>query len=72
MNSPELNPVGYCIWDEFAQTINWNKMTSKSSLTSELKHGVKNIRLDVVRERYSVWTNHLYRITQNDGNYLRE
>ena len=29
-------------------------------------------RLDVVRESCFVWTNRLYRMTQNDGNYLRE
>ena len=71
-NSPDLNPLDYCIWDEFAQAINWDKVTSKSSLIAELKRGVKKIRLDVVRESCSVWTNRLYRMTQNDGNYLRE
>ena len=71
-NSPDLNPLDYCIWDEFARAINWDKVTSKSSLISELKRGVKKIRLDVVRESCSVWTNHLYRMIQNDGNYLRE
>ena len=40
-NSPDLNPLDYCIWDEFAQAINWDKVTSKSSLISELKRGVK-------------------------------
>ena len=64
-NSPNLD---YCIWDEFAQTINRNKVTSKSSLISELKRGVKTIRLDVVRESCSVWTNRLYHMTQNNGN----
>ena len=72
MNSSNLNPLDDCIWDEFAQTINWDKVTSKSSLIAELKRGVKKIRLDVVRESYFVWTNRLYRMTQNDGNYLRE
>ena len=67
-----LNPLDYCIWDEFAQTINWDKTTSKSSLIMELKRGVKKIRLDVVRESCSVWPNRLYRMTQNDGNYLRK
>ena len=71
-NSPDLNPLDYCIWDEFAQTINWNKVTSNSSLIAEFKRGVKKIRLDVVRESCSIWTNRLYRMTQNDGNYLRE
>ena len=47
-------------------------MTSKSSLIAELKRGVRKIRLDVVRESCSIWTKHLYRMTQNDGDYLRE
>ena len=47
-------------------------MTSKSSLIAELKRGVKKIRLDVVRESCFVWTNRLYRMTQNEGNHLRE
>ena len=71
-NTPYLNPLDCCIWDEFAQTINWDKATSKSSLIAEFKRGVKKIRLDVVRESCSVWTNRLYRMTQNYGNYLRE
>ena len=69
MNSPDLNPLDYCIWDEFAQAINWDNVTLKNS---EVKRGVKKIRLYVVRESCSVWTNRLYRMIENDGNYLRE
>ena len=68
VNSLDSNPLDYYIWDEFSQVINWNKMTSKSSLISEVKREVKKIRLYVVRESCSVWTNRLYR---NEGNYLR-
>ena len=68
-NSPNLNDLDNCIWDEFAQAINWNKVTWKSSLISELKYGVKKFRLYVVRESCSIWTNHLYRMAQN---YFRE
>ena len=49
-NSPDLNPLDYCIWDEFAQAINWDRVTSKSSLIAEFKRCVKKIRLNVVRE----------------------
>ena len=65
-NSLDLN---YCIRDEFAQAINWNKVTSKISLIAEFKRSVKKIRLYVVRESCSLWMNRLYRMTQNDGNY---
>ena len=42
-NSPDLN---YCIRDEFSQAINWDKVTSKSSLIAEFKRSVKKFRLD--------------------------
>ena len=71
-NSPDLNPLDYCIWNEFAQAINWGKVTSESSLIAELKRDVKKIRLDVVRKSCSVGTNRLYRMAQINGNYLRE
>ena len=67
-----MNPLDYCIWEEFAQAINWNKVTWKSSVIWEVKRGVKKARLNVVREICSVWTNRLYHMTQNDGIYLRE
>ena len=72
VNSPNLNLLDYCMWDESAQAINWDKVTLKSSLIAELKRDEKKISLDVVGEDCSVWTNRLYRMTQNDGNYLRE
>jgi hypothetical protein len=40
-NSPDLNPLDYCIWDEFAQCVNWKKVTSKTILIDELKCAVK-------------------------------
>jgi hypothetical protein len=71
-NSPDLNPLDYCIWDEFGKAIKWEKVTSKTTLIGELKRAVKKIRIDVVRESCVTWTNRLYRLVQNDGNYLRE
>ena len=70
-NSPDLNPLDYCIWDEFIQVIDWNRVTSKATLIQELKCAVKKIRKNVVFESCASWTNRLYRMSQNDGNYLR-
>ena len=44
LNSPDLNPLDYSIWDEFAQQINWAKVKSKKTLIDELKRSVKRIR----------------------------
>ena len=40
-NSPDLNPLDYCIWNEFAQCLNWKKVSSKATLIDELKCAVK-------------------------------
>ena len=63
-NSPDLNPLDYSIWDEFAQQINWAKVKSKKTLIDELKRSVKRIRDSVV---FKSWTN---RLSENKGNYL--
>ncbi|CAM4811068.1 unnamed protein product [Rotaria magnacalcarata] len=70
-NSPDLNPLDYCIWNEFAQLIEWDAVTSKTTLITALKRAVRKISQDVVFESCSSWTNRLYRLSQDKGNYLR-
>ncbi len=48
----------------------WDKVTSKT-LVEELKKAVKRIRTEVVFESCSSWTSRLYRLSKNDGCYLR-
>ncbi|CAM4980319.1 unnamed protein product [Rotaria socialis] len=69
-NSPDLNPLDYSIWDEFVNVIDWNKVESKATLIQQLKSSVKKIRESVVVESCTSWTNRLYRMSQNNGNYL--
>ena len=69
-NSPDLNPLDYCIWNEFAGAINWDLVTSKKTLIDQLKLAVKKIRPEVVFESCSSWTNRLYRLKESQGNYL--
>ena len=30
-NSPNLNPLDYCLWDELDKKIKWNRVTSRKS-----------------------------------------
>ncbi|CAF4052985.1 unnamed protein product [Rotaria magnacalcarata] len=71
-NSPDLNPLDYCIWDEFVGASNWNLVTSKTTLINELKRSVKKIRPEVVFESCASWTNRLYRLKQANGNCLNK
>lgn len=70
-NSPDLNPLDHCIWNEFAQAISWNTVASKKTLIVAIKHAVRKIFQDVVFESCSSWTNRLYRLSQGKGNYLK-
>jgi len=70
-NSPDLNPLDYCIWDEFAQQVKWDTVTSKKTLITALKRAVRKISQDVVTESCASWTNRLYRLSQDNGNYVR-
>lgn len=69
-NSPDLNPLDYSIWDEFAQQMNWSNVQSKKTLIEELKRAVKRIRQSIVLESCKSWTNRLYRLSSKGGNYL--
>ena len=70
-NSPDLNPLDYCVWNDIAQVIKWNAVTSKKTLIVPLKRAVKKISNDVVFESCFSWTNRLYQMSQDKGNYLK-
>ena len=70
-NSPDLKPLGSCGWNQIAQVIKWNAVTSKKTPIVSLKHAVKNISKDVVFESCLSWTNRLYQMSQDKGNYFK-
>ena len=69
-NSPDLNPLDYSIWDELAQSIKWDRVTSKKTLIDELKKAVHRIREEVVRESCASWTSRLEHVSKNGGEYF--
>ena len=69
-NSPNLNTLDYCIWDELAHAINWDQVATKQTLIVELRRAVKKIRPDIVYESCHSWTMSLHRVATNDGNHV--
>ena len=69
-NSPDFNPLDYCLWNELVQAIEWRKVKTKLTLIAELKRAVKKIRLEVVAQSVDDFSKRMYRTLQNDGNYL--
>ena len=70
-NSPDFNPLDYSIWEELVNAIDWTNVKSKTTLVQQLESSVKKIRQSVVFESCASWTNRLYRVSQDYGNYLR-
>ena len=71
-NSPDLNPLDYCIWNEFARAVSWDLVTSKVSLINQLNFSLKKNRPEIVFESCISWANLLYRLKQVNGNYLHK
>ena len=71
LSGPDLNPLDYAIWDKLAQAITWVRISSKNTFIAQLKQTVEKIRQEVVVESCSSWTNRLYRMSKNNGDYLR-
>lgn len=69
-NSPDLNPLDYCVWNEFVQAMNWDRVTSKAALINELKSAVKRINRDNVSASCKSWYRRLYRMHKLNGEYL--
>ena len=60
LNSSDLNPLDYSIWDEPVNAINWDQVKSKTALIEQIKLVHKKVRESVVFESCVSWTN-------NDG-----
>jgi hypothetical protein len=51
--------------------MNLYRATSKATMIQELKRALKKFNKMFVFESCNSWTNRLYRISQNNGDYLR-
>ncbi|CAF0800872.1 unnamed protein product [Adineta steineri] len=69
-NSPDLNPLDYSIWYELCSQMQWNKVHDKKTLISQIRLGVKKIRIEVVRRSIDSFTKRIYRLLQTRGHYI--
>lgn len=70
-NSPDLNPLDYSIWNQLAQTMDWGKVTNKTTLVNEIKNGVRKIDKQHILHSVLDFTVRLRRLQQNGGDYIR-
>ncbi|CAF2082706.1 unnamed protein product [Rotaria magnacalcarata] len=70
-NSPDLNPLDYCICNELVQAMDWGRVQTKLTLIEELKRSVKKIKPEIVLESCNNFSKRLCRVLENEGRYLR-
>lgn len=61
-NSPDLNPLDYCVWSELGEQMNWSRVVNRETLIDEVKRSVKEIRVVIVRRSVTSWTNRVYKM----------
>ena len=49
-NSPDLNPLDYCIWNELVEAMDWSRIKAKLTLIEELKRSIKKVKPEIVLE----------------------
>ena len=69
-NSHDLNPLDYCLWDELAQSMDWDQVSSKLTLVDELQRGVKKMRKNVILKSVDDFAKRLFRLLEFNGAIL--
>jgi len=69
-NSPDLNPLDYCIWNEIVTSMRWDKAVCKTTLITEIKRAVRMLRPQVLLDSCSSWYSRVRKVGANGGIYL--
>ena len=69
-NSPDLCPLDYSLWNELAQCMNWDQITTKTTLIEEIKRSVKKVDKERILNSILDFTIRLREIKRNGGDYI--
>jgi hypothetical protein len=70
-NSPDLCQLDYSLWNELAEAINGDHITTKATLIDEIKRSVKKIEKNKILHSVLDFTVRLHLIQKNGGDYIR-
>ncbi|CAF4535860.1 unnamed protein product [Rotaria socialis] len=69
-NSPDLCPLDYSLWNELAQCMNWDRITTKATLIEEIKSSVTKVDKEKILNSILDFTIRLREIKRNGGNNI--
>jgi hypothetical protein len=70
-NSSDLCSLDYSLWNELAETMNWDHITTKATLINEIKRSVKKVKKENILHSVLDFTVRLRLIQKNGGEYIR-
>ena len=70
-NSPDINPVDYCVWNEVVTKMKWDRVNSKAELIREIRNTVRRLQhSESITEACKSWRSRLYRVQSTGGDCL--
>jgi hypothetical protein len=69
-NSPDLNPLDFCVWNELVQGIKWDKVTNKQTLIAQIRASCGRLCPDTLQHSCESWRTRVLRLLDNDGAYV--
>ncbi|CAF2187062.1 unnamed protein product [Rotaria magnacalcarata] len=69
-NSRDLCSLDYSLWNELGQCMNWNRITTNTTLIEEIKRSVVKVDKKIFFNSILDFTIRLRMIKKNGGNYI--
>jgi hypothetical protein len=69
-NSPELNPLGYSIWDNISNQVEYHKVKTINDLRREVEKAMKKIDINYVREVIGAFLRRVYSVEKHGGELI--
>ena len=70
-NSPDLNPLDFCVWNELVQAMDWSHVVSQSTLVKEITRGCGKLKGETVLRSCQSWRKRVLDILRSAGAYVQ-
>ena len=69
-NSPDVNPLDYCIWHELVDAMRWQLGSNKEHWIHEVKRASTQLHCETLEKSCLSWWKRVWSLLDNDGAYV--
>ena len=70
-NSPDLNPLDFCVWNELVHAMDWRRIVSQATLIREIRRGCGKLKCETVLRSCQSWRKRVLAVLRSDGAYIQ-